>query len=255
MVEWWLEERHRARSFGVAFNYSYVSNYVSATVKVYPAKEVSTYVCMYTLAYVRGMRVCGALRRYWLVYMHVKVEYFHLLHTLKLLATIWESSGISYQLSFFKILCQFQGRCYILLKLNERNPSRRIYEDVHTHVHTCDVIKYSTSVCEAALPSALSAKPTLSDTSSNTIYSWVFSERERERELYYIHIYGSLLITQLFHWYSEQKRIKFVSVELPLQFQKTILQIASVSSHLLQQRPRQKAVNRSSNMQIIIKNS
>lgn len=88
MVEWWLEERHRARSFGVAFNYSYVSNYVSATVKVYPAKEVSTYVCMYTLAYVRGIRVCGALRRYWLVYMHVKVEYFHLLHTLKL----WQQS-------------------------------------------------------------------------------------------------------------------------------------------------------------------
>lgn len=137
--------------------------------------------------------------------------------------------------------------------MREIHPAR-IYEDVHTHVHTCDVIKYSTSVCEAALPSALSAKPTLSDTSSNTIYSWVFF-RERERELYYIHIYGSLLITQLFHWYSEQKRIKFVSVELPLQFQKTILQIASVSSHLLQQRPRQKAVNRSSNMQIIIKNS
>lgn len=130
--------------------------------------------------------------------------------------------------------------------MREIHPAR-IYEDVHTHVHTCDV-------CEAALPSALSAKPTLSDTSSNTIYSWVFF-RERERESYTIHIYGSLLITQLFHWYSEQKRIKFVSVELPLQFQKTILQIASVSSHLLQQRPRQKAVNRSSNMQIVIKYS
>lgn len=138
--------------------------------------------------------------------------------------------------------------------MREIHPARIYYEDVHTHVHTCDVIKYSTSVCEAALPSALSAKPTLSDTSSNTIYSWVFF-RERERELYYIHIYGSLLITQLFHWYSEQKRIKFVSVELPLQFQKTILQIASVSSHLQQQRPRQKAVNRSSNMQIVIKYS
>lgn len=133
--------------------------------------------------------------------------------------------------------------------MREIHPAR-----TYEYVHTCDVIKYSTSVCEAALPSALSAKPTLSDTSSNTIYSWVFF-RERERELYYIHIYGSLLITQLFHWCSEQKRIKFVSVELPLQFQKTILQIASVSSHLLQQRPRQKAVNRSSNMQIVIKNS
>lgn len=133
--------------------------------------------------------------------------------------------------------------------MRENHPARTY---VHTHVHTCDVIKYSTSVCEAALPSALSAKPTLSDTSSNTIYSWVFSGRERES--YTICIWVPL-ITRLFHWYCEQKRIKFVSVELPLQFQKTILQIASVSSHLLQQRPRQKAVNRSSNMQIIIKNS
>lgn len=71
--------------------------------------------------------------------------------------------------------------------MREIHPAR-IYEDVHTHVHTCDVIKYSTSVCEAALPSALSAKPTLSDTSSNTIYSWVFSRRERESYTIYIWI-------------------------------------------------------------------
>lgn len=159
-------------------------------------------------------------------------------------------SGISYQLNFFKILCQFQGRTYILVKLNERNPSST---HIQRHMYIYSMLLNIVRVYVERLSRAPSLRNQLYQILVATQFIAGFFFMERESSTIHTYVYGSLLITRLFRWYSEQKRIKFVSVELPLQFQKTILQIASVSSHLLQQRPRQTAVNRSSNMQIAIK--